>query len=241
MGPPELDHAVVDKLRSVGGDALVRRMVRLFLVTSDQAMHRMQAALANAALDVVQAAAHHLYSSAAQLRLTDVADLARQLEEAARAGDAGAASATLVVLGPALAHRSSALRDLLAVLPQAARIAVIDDSEDVRVLLRLVLERHFDVVEYDSATSALLGMRRLPPDLAIIDVTLPDMSGVDLLEFMRADPLLRAVPALALTALSSHEQSSFEQAGFALHIRKPVLDTDALVGAIGALLEQRAQ
>lgn len=241
MSTPDLDHAVVDKLRSVGGDALVRRMVRLFLVTSEQAMHRMQAALANAALDVVQAAAHHLYSSAAQLQLTDVADLARQLEEAARAGDAAAASTTLIALGPTLARRSGALRDLLAVLPQAARIAVIDDSEDVRVLLRLVLERHFDVAEYDSATSALLGMRRLPPDVVIIDVTLPDMSGVDLLEFMRADAVLSAVPAVALTALSRSDQSYFEEIGFALHIRKPVLDTDALVGAIGALLEQRAQ
>jgi CheY-like chemotaxis protein len=129
---------------------------------------------------------------------------------------------------------------LLTKLPQAARIAVVDDSEDVRVLLRLVFERHFDVSEYDSATSALLAMRRFPPDVVIIDVTLPDMSGVDLLEFMRADPALRAVPAVALTALAGSEQASFEQAGFALHIRKPVLDTDALVSAIGALLEQRA-
>jgi CheY-like chemotaxis protein len=241
MDTQNLDHSVVDKLRSVGGDALVRRMVRLFLVTSEQAMQRMQAGLMNAAPEVVQAAAHHLYSSAAQLQLTDVADLARQVEAAARAGDADAASATLVALAPALAHRSVALRDLLAVLPQAARIAVIDDSEDVRVLLRLVLERHFDVAEYESATSALLGMRRFPPDVVIIDVTLPDMSGIDLLEFMRADPALRAIPAVALTALSRSDQSSFEEAGFALHIRKPVLDTDALVGALAALLEQRAQ
>jgi CheY-like chemotaxis protein len=240
LNSQEFDHGGVDKLRSVGGDALVRRLVRLFLMTSDQAMHRMKAALPNAALDVVQAAAHHLYASAAQLRLTDVADLARQLEQAARTGNMAAAAATLGALDSVLAHRSDTLRDLLTKLPQAARIAVVDDSEDVRVLLRLVFERHFDVSEYDSATSALLAMRRFPPDVVIIDVTLPDMSGVDLLEFMRADPALRAVPAVALTALAGSEQASFEQAGFALHIRKPVLDTDALVSAIGALLEQRA-
>jgi two-component system, cell cycle response regulator DivK len=235
-----LDQVVVERLRNVGGDALVRRMLRLFLVTSDEAVTRIQGALSTGALHVVQAAAHHLFASAAQLRLGAIADMSEQLEQAARSGDVQAAQTVADQLTPLIREAGSSLRTLLAQLPQAPRVAVVDDSEDIRVLLRIALEPHFDITDYSDASSALLGIRRFKPDLMIIDISLPDMTGIDLLQLLRTDPNLQRIPAVALTALS-HAALDYKGEGFEMMIRKPVVETDDLVRSLNQLLKSPEQ
>jgi two-component system, cell cycle response regulator DivK len=231
-----LDKVVVERLRNVGGDALVRRMLRLFVVTSDEAVTRIKGALSTGALHVVQAAAHHLFASSAQLRLGTIADLAETLEKAARSGDLQACQNISAKLTPNIRETADSLRALLAQLPQAPRVAVVDDSEDIRVLLRIALEPHFDVTDYADASSALLGIRRFPPDLMIVDISLPDMTGIDLLQLLRTDPDLQRIPAIALTALS-HAALDYKGEGFEMMIRKPVVETDDLVRSLNQLLK----
>lgn len=234
-----LDKTVTDRLRGLGGDALVRRMVRLFLVTSEEARLRIDAALANNHAHVAQAAAHHLFASAAQLRLGGIAELAERVENAARSGEIESAQSLAAELKGSLADAGVELRQFLAELPGAASVVVVDDSEDVRVLLHLILESQFDVTEYETGTTALAGIRRMPPDLIIIDVSLPDMSGVDLLRAIRADDALFNVPAVALTALAEPEHTSFVETGFDLYIRKPVVDSEEFLRALDRVMKNR--
>lgn len=234
-----LDRSVTERLRGLGGDALVRRMVRLFLVTSDEARLRIDAALANDHAHVAQAAAHHLFSSAAQLRLGAIAELAERVETAAKSGDLASARALAGEMTAGLAAAAIELRQFLAELPGAASVVVVDDSEDVRVLLHLILEPQFDVTEYATGSTALSGIRRIPPDLIIIDVSLPDMSGVDLLRAIRADDTLYNLPAVALTALAEPEHTSFVETGFDLYIRKPVVDSDEFLRALERVMKNR--
>ena len=237
MKSGQLRDDVVAKLRTVGGDALVRRMLRLFLVTSSEAFRRIDNGLHRGALPVVATAAHHLFSSAAQLELSEVAEIAQRLEQGARAGDSTGLHDEVERLATALGSVAATLRGELEKLPKPARIAVVDDSEDVRVLLRLVLERQYDVSEYATAGSTLLGLQRFPVDLIIIDLTLPDMTGIDLLNFIRADARLCEVPAVALTAMTPEGDHTLLNAGFDLHIPKPILDTDELLATIGHILK----
>jgi CheY-like chemotaxis protein len=237
MSTGQLDYGVVERLRSVGGDALVRRLLRLFLVTSGEALGRIDTALQSGALPVVATAAHHLFSSAAQLKLNQISEIAERLEIGARAGHVDGLHEEVEHLAAALGSAAVVLRAELEKLPKPARVAVVDDSEDVRVLLRLVLERQYDVAEYATGSSALLGLRRFPVDLLILDLTLPDMSGIDLLNFIRADSRLSHIPAVALTALTPDDEHAYVAAGFDLHVRKPILDTDELLASINHLLK----
>jgi CheY-like chemotaxis protein len=240
MREPLLDPAVIQRLRNLGGDALVRRLLRLFIVTSEESLQRITAAQATSAWHIVQPSAHHLFASAAQLQLEEIANCAAELEASARSGRTEQIESDIARVRAALDVARPALQQVLADLPQAQRIAVVDDSEDVRVLVRLVLEPQFDVTEYPDGTSALTGLRRFPPDLVVIDLTLPDISGMDLLEFMRLDAALRDLPTIALTAMNASEGKSFTDAGFSMHVRKPIVDTEDFLRKVNQLLKNRA-
>jgi CheY-like chemotaxis protein len=235
-----LDPRVIESMREIGGDSLLRRMLRVFLVTSGEAMQRVDAALAQTLLDRVQLAAHHLYASAAQLRLTGLAEIAQRLEKAASAGDVPATQSVAEELRSALIVSRSELGIVLETLPKAPRVAVIEDSEDMRILLHLLLESHFDVTAYSDATSAIADLQRFPPDLMLIDIFLPDINGVDVLRAVRSDPALKSIPAVALTALTPPEGHSYIDSGFDLHIPKPILDSDAMIRSLNDLLDRKS-
>lgn len=80
------------------------------------------------------------------------------------------------------------------------RILVVDDEEDVRELYRAFLEPQFIVATAENGKAALEALRAERMDLAIIDVHMPVMNGVDLLRAMRADPALESLPVVVQTS-----------------------------------------
>jgi two-component system phosphate regulon response regulator PhoB len=84
-----------------------------------------------------------------------------------------------------------------------ARILAIDDEPDLLELVRVGLTQAGYVVETASTgNEALAALRRAPPDLILLDVMLPDLSGTELCSRIRADQRLAAVPIIMLTAKS---------------------------------------
>ncbi|MES2172112.1 MAG: response regulator [Actinomycetota bacterium] len=80
-----------------------------------------------------------------------------------------------------------------------ARILVVDDSEDQRTLLTRYFERAgCDVVAVGSAEEAILAYSRQTPDLAVIDLMLPGISGWDLTAKLKAE---RPECAIAITSV----------------------------------------
>jgi signal transduction histidine kinase len=65
------------------------------------------------------------------------------------------------------------------------RILVVDDEVDHLNLLRVILRREFDVLTASSGAAALDIVRDAPPDLVIADQRMPDMSGLELLAWLR--------------------------------------------------------
>ena len=83
----------------------------------------------------------------------------------------------------------------------AHRILVVDDDKEIVRLLRAYLEQagYQVVVAYDGETALHL-FRRERPDLAILDLMLPDRDGWDVTRIVRGDPGLSATPIIMLTA-----------------------------------------
>jgi CheY-like chemotaxis protein len=86
-------------------------------------------------------------------------------------------------------------------------ILTVDDAKTVRRLVESAL-RDFDcdVAESDNGFKALYAMERTLPDLLLLDVNMPTMGGVHLLELLRGSekPELKAIPTIMLTSPADH-------------------------------------
>jgi len=80
-------------------------------------------------------------------------------------------------------------------------ILIADDDPDIRDLVAFKLEQAgFDVTIVDNGVSALSRARENRPDLAVLDVMMPGMSGIDVCRQLRGDPRTAALPVILLTA-----------------------------------------
>ncbi len=84
----------------------------------------------------------------------------------------------------------------------AHTVMIVDDNARDSRLVRRILEseKRYKVIEVHDAASALKLMRESPPDLVLLDLILPDLSGFDVLEQMRGTPELQTIPVIIVTA-----------------------------------------
>lgn len=117
------------------------------------------------------------------------------------------------------------------------RLAIVEDNPDNRLLLRAMLADQYELVEYEDGLVALEGIRASPPELLLLDISLPGLDGRELLRRLRAgeDPV--HAPAIALTAHAlDDERRSIEEAGFEGYVSKPILDEQVLLDELERLL-----
>jgi len=105
----------------------------------------------------------------------------------------------------------------------AGRILIIDDDPQVRQLLRRLLEpAGYQVEEAGSAENGLHEITTDSPDLVFLDLQLPDRSGHEVLEAIRADPATRLLPVVMLTGLAtSTEKIRAHKEGVTDFLAKP--------------------
>lgn len=119
-----------------------------------------------------------------------------------------------------------------------ARILVIDDDASLLQMMSLMLKRagHQPILANDGR-EGLEVARDQHPDLAVVDVMMPDLSGYEVCRILREDPDTADIPLLVLTALSQHEQRDMaEEAGADEFVTKPITRDD-LVNRVEELLE----
>jgi len=120
------------------------------------------------------------------------------------------------------------------------KIAVIEDNFDNRLLVRAILMDNYEVMEYESGAAALEGINASPPDLVLLDISLPGMDGVEVLRRLRANPTLEGVPVVALTAHAMlGDRERYLAAGFDDYLAKPIVDEDLLLEMIDRLLARK--
>lgn len=99
-------------------------------------------------------------------------------------------------------------------MDEPTRILVADDVEGQRLVLDMLLSADGHVVDtVEDGRAALDYLKTTTPDLVILDVSMPFMSGIDICHRMKRIPRLKDVPVIILTVL--HDEHTLEMARFA--------------------------
>jgi len=81
------------------------------------------------------------------------------------------------------------------------KILIVDDYSDLRKLLALVLKNSdYDTVEAATGLEALKQARATRPDLILMDLFMPDVTGDEVMAWLKADPVTRNIPVIVTTA-----------------------------------------
>ncbi|MBI3096888.1 MAG: response regulator [Planctomycetes bacterium] len=117
------------------------------------------------------------------------------------------------------------------------RIALVEDNADNRLLVRALVEDRYAVEEYETGSEALARMRESPPDMVLLDISLPGMDGYAVISALRSDGALKHLPVAALTAHAMlGDRERILAAGFDAYISKPIVDETALLRVIEVLI-----
>lgn len=121
-----------------------------------------------------------------------------------------------------------------------AKIMVIDDEAPLRFMVKTLLERAgYDVIDAENGEEGLKLIRAEKPDLAIIDVMMPGMTGWEVAGEMKVDMELSHIPIIILSVKDSSEDI-FESVALRdadVHMSKP-FKNQQLMDMVGALLEK---
>jgi two-component system cell cycle response regulator DivK len=106
----------------------------------------------------------------------------------------------------------------------ARLILIVEDNEKNRKLERDLLQfKGFRTIETDNAEDGIRMAREHRPDLVLMDIELPGIDGVEALARLRADPLTRRIPVIAVTASAMlQDRERIMAAGFDDYQRKPI-------------------
>lgn len=121
------------------------------------------------------------------------------------------------------------------------RVLIVDDEPNILLSLEFLMQQSgLEVATAADGEQALLRIQEATPDLVLLDISLPGMSGFDLLEQLRHNPATRKLPVVMLTA---HGREVEKEKGMALgaddYITKP-FSTRTLLQRVQALLGARA-
>ncbi|CAD5259965.1 MULTISPECIES: response regulator transcription factor [Halomonadaceae] len=118
-----------------------------------------------------------------------------------------------------------------------AKVLVVDDEPNIVLSLEFLMEQAgFEVVTAEDGEQALARVNDSQPDLLLLDISLPGISGFDVLERLRSEAATAQLPIIMLTA---HGRDVEREKGMALgaddYITKP-FSTQSLVEKVKALL-----
>ncbi len=122
----------------------------------------------------------------------------------------------------------------------APRILVVDDVADNReILTRRLVRRGFEVSEAVGGEDALRQIAQASFDVVLLDIMMPDLSGTEVLQRLRANPAYADLPIIMVTAKSQSEDVvSSLSLGANDYITKPV-DFDIALARINAQVERK--
>jgi CheY-like chemotaxis protein len=113
------------------------------------------------------------------------------------------------------------------------KVAVVEDNPDNRMLVQALLEDRYDLSEYETGVEAVEGLPNDIPDVVLLDISLPEMDGTEVLAWLRGRDDLKHLPVIALTAHAmAGDREKYLSLGFNDYVTKPIVDEDLLIDAI---------
>ena len=119
----------------------------------------------------------------------------------------------------------------------APLIVVADDDPDIVMLVSAVLSKSgFEVASATNGTDALELVRTRGPDLAVLDISMPHLDGIEVLKFVRSNPETAELPVILLSARAQEADVKNGYAvGASKYMRKPFSPSE-LVAVVRELL-----
>ncbi len=104
------------------------------------------------------------------------------------------------------------------------RVLVVEDNDlNLKLFCDLLKAHGFDAEAVRDAREALPRAHAAQPDLIIMDIHMPHISGLDLIGMIRSDPILRATPIMAVTAYAGKgDEDRIRSAGADAFVSKPI-------------------
>lgn len=106
----------------------------------------------------------------------------------------------------------------------AKTILIVEDNELNMKLFNDLLEAHgYRVVQTRDGLSALDLARQHKPDLILMDIQLPEVSGIEVTKWLKEDDTLKAIPVIAVTAFAMKgDEQKIREGGCEAYISKPI-------------------
>ena len=119
-----------------------------------------------------------------------------------------------------------------------ATVLICDDEPSLRELIRISLDGHYSFAEADDGEESLEIARRLRPDVIILDMMMPRLSGLEVLTQLRRDDALSDTRVIVLTAQPGSREDALRE-GADLVMVKP-FEPDQILAAVEEVLADRA-
>ena len=119
-----------------------------------------------------------------------------------------------------------------------AKILIAEDYDDNRELLRILLcSANHEVDEAKNGWECLTLARQNPPDLIMVDLSMPGLDGWEVFRELKADALTAHIPCVAVTAHTDRDRQRALQSGFSDFVGKP-FRTEELLLAVKRLVSE---
>lgn len=121
------------------------------------------------------------------------------------------------------------------------KLLTVDDSRTVRIIIRNTLKAYdLEIFEATNGVEGLAMAAKAVPDLILLDITMPVMDGVEMLYKLKADPALKGIPVIMLTAEGGKDNVlKIVKIGVCDYIVKP-FKADILLQKIGHIVDLKA-
>ena len=117
-------------------------------------------------------------------------------------------------------------------------ILIAEDYDDNRELLRLLLAgANYQVREAKNGHECLVLARENPPDLIMVDLSMPQLDGWSVLRELKADAMTANIPCVAVTARADSERERALENGFSGFVSKP-FRTEELLSTVARLVSK---
>ncbi|HEX5864243.1 MAG TPA: response regulator [Casimicrobiaceae bacterium] len=119
-------------------------------------------------------------------------------------------------------------------------ILIVEDNEKNLKLVRDVLQvKGFSTLEAGTAEDGIRLASERKPDLILMDIHLPGISGIEALKLLRADAATAAIPVIAVTAsVMQQDRKQITEAGFDAYVGKPI-NLKEFLDAVHAMLKRK--
>lgn len=122
------------------------------------------------------------------------------------------------------------------------RVLIVEDNDlNLKLFRDLLSANGYETLETKDGVEAVSLTRNMRPDLILMDIQLPEVSGLDITQKIKSDPEIRHIPVVAVTAFAmKDDEEKILKAGCESYISKPIA-IDHFMGTVKKFLEKDAE